>query len=206
MVSFVLNEHLAGATFSDAGLLGYPRVMAVDRRPYRTADGWIAVLPYTGEQWRRFLTEVGRTDVSDEPWFKDARLRQSCIDRLYAVVAEVLPNRTTAEWITALSVRDVPCSEVNLLADLLTDPHLAETGFFAVSPEYPSDIRRSLPQPVDFGGLDSIPDMPPGDLGQDSLAVLQDYGFSDAEIEELVAIGALFMPTDRLTTTSGEPT
>ena len=42
----LLNEHLAGATFADDGPLGYPRVMSPDRRPYRTADGWIAVLPY----------------------------------------------------------------------------------------------------------------------------------------------------------------
>jgi crotonobetainyl-CoA:carnitine CoA-transferase CaiB-like acyl-CoA transferase len=198
MVSFVLNEHLAGATFADDGPLGYPRVMSPDRRPYRTADGWIAVLPYTGEQWRRFLDESGRSDVCAEPWFVDARLRQARIDDLYAIVAKVLPSRTTTEWIAALSARDIPCSKVNLLEDLLADPHLEDIGFFEVAPDYPAEIRRTLPQPVMFGGIAAAPDRPPGKLGQDGRHILADCGFDDREIKALIAAGAIHAPASRL--------
>lgn len=189
MVSFVMNEHLAGATFADDGALGYPRVMSPDRRPYRTADGWVAVLPYTGEQWRRFLDEAGRNDIAREAWFTNPRTRQSRIDDLYAIVAEVLTGRTTAEWIAALSKRDVPCAEVNLLDDLLDDPHLAEVGFFDVDPAFPAEIRRTLPQPVEFSGLDAERDRPPGALGQDTRAVLRECGLSDADIDALIDAG-----------------
>jgi crotonobetainyl-CoA:carnitine CoA-transferase CaiB-like acyl-CoA transferase len=190
MVSFLLNEHLAAATFTEDGELGYPRIMSPDRRPYRTADGWIAVLPYTGEQWRRFLDEAGRNEICAEPWFIDARARQSRIDDLYAVVAQVLPARRTAEWISALSARDVPCSEVNLLEDLLDDPHLDDIGFFGVGPSYPAEIRRTLPQPVKFNGIDPAPDNPAGRLGQDSRAILAGCGFDDREIATMIAAGA----------------
>lgn len=191
MVSFVLNEHLAGATFAEDGGLGYPRVMSRDRRPFRTSDGWIAVLPYTGDQWRRFLDEAGRNDIAAQPWFVDARQRQSRIDELYAIVAEVLPARTTADWIVALAARDVPCSEVNLLDDLLDDPHLAEVGFFDVDESYPAGIRRMLPQPVVFTGIDREQDVAPGALGQDTASVLRECGFSDSEIADLVAANAV---------------
>jgi crotonobetainyl-CoA:carnitine CoA-transferase CaiB-like acyl-CoA transferase len=195
LVSFVLNEHLAGATFADDGALGYPRIMSPDRRPYRTADGWIAVLPYTGEQWRRFLDEAGRADLCAEPWFIDPRARQSRIDDLYAVVAQVLPSRTTADWIAALSARDIPCSQVSLLEDLLVDPHLNDIGFFDVDPGYPADIRRTLPQPVHFGGVDPANDTPPGLLGQDSRTILAECGFDDSEVDALIAAGALHAPS-----------
>ena len=194
MVSFVLNEHLAGATFADDGALGYPRIMSPDRRPYRTADGWIAVLPYTGDQWRRFLDEVGRNDISAEAWFADPRIRQSRIDDLYAIVAGVLRERTTADWIAALSARDVPCAQVNLLDDLLTDPHLADVGFFDVDEGYPAEIRRTLPQPVEFAGVDPLHDRPPGALGQDSREVLRECGHSEAEIDALIAAGVVSAP------------
>jgi crotonobetainyl-CoA:carnitine CoA-transferase CaiB-like acyl-CoA transferase len=203
MVSFVLNEHLAGATFADDGPLGYPRVMSPDRRPYRTADGWIAVLPYTGDQWRRFLDEAGRKDVCAEPWFIDARLRQARIDDLYAVVAQVVPSRTTADWITALSARDIPCSEVNLLEDLLVDPHLDDIGFFDAGPGYPADIRRALPQPVIFEGIDAAPDSPPGLLGQDTRNILAECGFDDREIDALIAAGALHAPSGSMGNRAG---
>ncbi len=191
MASFALNEHLAGATFADDGALGYPRVLAADRRPYRTADGWIAVLPYTGDQWRRFLDEVGRNDVSEQPWFADPRIRQARIDDLYAILAETLPHRSTGAWIAALSARDIPCSEVNMLEDLIGDPHLADVGFFDVDAGFPPEIRRALPQPVEFGGIAPVRDTPPGAVGADSRAILRECGHDDAEIDALVGAGVV---------------
>lgn len=204
LASFVLNEHLAGATFAADGALGYPRVMSPDRRPYRTADGWIAVLPYTGEQWRRFLDEAGRGGVCDEPWFADARMRQSRIDDLYAIVAQVLPGRSTAAWIDALSARDVPCAEVNLLDDLLRDPHLADVGFFDVDSSYPAEICRTLPQPVEFAGLAHARDIPPARLGQDTRDVLRECGMEESEIDGLIRAGAAAANAARSVTPAGE--
>src|SRR3546814_6902155 len=119
-----LNEHLAGATFAPNGAVGYPRILSPDRRPFRTADGWIAVLPYTERQWRAFLDEIGRADIAREPWFDDPRERAAHIDALYALVAASLAERTTGAWIAALSARDIPCSKVPGLAAMLDDPHL----------------------------------------------------------------------------------
>ena len=42
--AFTLVEHLAGGAFEEA--MGYERYLVTHRRPYRTADGYIAVLPY----------------------------------------------------------------------------------------------------------------------------------------------------------------
>src|SRR3546814_18469409 len=44
LTAFLLNEHLAGATFAAAGALGYPRILSANRPTLRTADGWIAAL------------------------------------------------------------------------------------------------------------------------------------------------------------------
>lgn len=194
LVSFVLNEHLAEATFAEHGKPGYPRVLSPDRRPFPTADGWIAVLPYTVDQWRRFLEEIERADICDEPWFADAKSRQARIDDLYALVAEAISRRTTAEWIAALEARDVPCSEVALLDDLLDDPHLAEIGFFDAPPGYSSDIRRVLPQPVDFGAITATPDTAPRRIGEDTRAVLHECGVPESDIEVLLVSGAAYAP------------
>jgi len=191
LAAFLLNEHLAGATFAADGAVGYPRILSPDRRPFRTADGWIAVLPYTERQWRAFLDEIGRADVMREPWFDDPRERAAHIDALYALVAASLPERTTAAWIAALSARDIPCSEVPDLADMLGDPHLTEIGFFDVPADYPEGIVRALPQPVLFDGITPCPDAPPRALGTDSRALLRESGMADGEIDALVDAGVI---------------
>ena len=189
LTSFILNEHLAGATFQQDGKVGYSRVLSPDRRPYRTRDGWIAVLPYTGEQWRRFLIEAGREDVLSLPWFHQADGRQANIDYLYSVIASVLPQRDSASWLESLSRLDIPCSQVNRLEDLLQDPHLHDVDFFHVSERYPSGIKRMLPQPVVFGGVAPEADIPPPALGADTWNVLRECGYSAAEIDDMLTQG-----------------
>ncbi len=191
MVAFLMNEHLAAATFAQDGATGYPRLLSPDRRPFRTADGWIAVLPYTEAQWRRFLAEIGRGDVCEEPWFRVPQSRQAQVGTLYAIVAESLTARTTDAWLEALEACDIPCSRIAMPADLLTDPHLAEVGFFDVPAGFPAGVKRALPQPVLFPGIAASGDTMPHALGADSRAVLRDCGHDDAAIDALIAGGAV---------------
>ena len=189
LTSFILNEHLAAATFQQDGKVGYSRVLSPDRRPYRTRDGWIAVLPYTGEQWRRFLIEANRADVLSQPWFNQADSRHTHIDYLYSVIATVLPERDSATWLEALARLDIPCSQVNRLEDLLEDPHLHDVDFFHVGDRYPAHIKRMLPQPVVFGGVPSEEDLPPPELGADTRTVLSECGYLAAEIDDMLTQG-----------------
>lgn len=191
MVSFLLNEHLAGATFSEDGQPGYPRLLSAHRRPHRTSDGWIAVLPYTTEHWRRFLAEIGRPEICNEPWFADPPTRQSRIGELYAIASEAMAAHTTAQWMETLSRLDIPCSEVNRLEDLLDDPHLADVDFFATALAYPPEIVRSLPQPVVFEGVDTLPDHPAPKLGANTREILRSLSLNDDQIDELAANGVV---------------
>jgi len=191
LTAFLLNEHLAGATFAPDGPLGYPRILSPNRRPFRTADGWIAVLPYTDRQWHSFLTEIGRDDIIAQPWFADPRERPAHIDALYAIVAESLPARSTADWLERLAARDIPCSQVPDLPGLLDDPHLAAIGFFDVPENYPDSIKRALPQPVLFDGIPAAADTAPRALGADSRAILREAGLADGDIETLIRGGVV---------------
>ena len=48
IIAFNLVEHLAGHTFDPpAGGFGWSRVLVPERKPHRTADGWICLMPYS---------------------------------------------------------------------------------------------------------------------------------------------------------------
>ena len=191
LASFVLNEHLASATFAREGSTGYHRILSPNRKPHRTKDGWIVVLPYTSENWRALITELDRTDIMGQDWFADRVERAKRANYLYGEIAPAMAEKTTAEWLEILNRLDVPCSRVNSLDDLLEDPHLADVGFFAPQGNFPSYIARSLPQPVVFSGLAQVDDKPAPAHGSDTREILLACGYTEADVEAMVKGGVV---------------
>ena len=187
MAAFTLNEHLMGATFEENGATGYHRTLSPNRRPFPTQDGFIALLPYTTEQWRRVMTALGRMDLVEAAWFNDNPARSKRSDELYSILASSFGGRTSAEWLKIFEELDIPCGPVNSLDGLLTDPHLKAVGFFKPNFNEPTPIRRSLRQAVVYGGVAVEPDAPPPALGEDSRALLGELGLAAADIERLIA-------------------
>lgn len=192
LASFMLVEHLAGAVFEPPeGPMGYQRLLAPHRKPYRTADGYITVLPYTTKQWRSFFTLANRPEMLEDPRVNDAGLRSRVIGELYQMVAGIMPSRTSADWLEALEQADIPAMPVNSLEDVLADRHLAETGFFREY-DHPSEGRIRTPAPpLRFSDSPATIRKGAPRLGEDSRAVLAEAGYSDTEIAGLIDSGAV---------------
>lgn len=151
MTSFLAVEHLAGRTFHPPmGGSGYTRVLSSHRRPYRTADGYLCVMPYSAQHWRAFFAAIDRQDWADDPDLGRDAARAAMIDTLYARLDACLPQRTTAAWLALLRGLDIPCAPVNAIDTLMDDPHLKEVGLFETV-EHPTegDIVR-VRSPIRF--------------------------------------------------------
>lgn len=131
MLSFNLVDHMWNATFNEPEKgVGYPRMFTPHRRPLATKDGHICLLAHIDEQWRRLFEAIGQPNFIGDPRFSNLAQRTLNIDALYGIVAEEMKKKTTAEWIERLTEADIPVGPVNTLEDLISDPYLAETGFF----------------------------------------------------------------------------
>lgn len=147
MAAFNLVEHQYGHHFvPPLADCGYPRVLAPHRRPYRTSDGYLCVMPYTDAHWRKFFTEAGMPEAAADPRFADMAARTKNIAELYALLASVLATRSTEAWIATCERLEIPCGPMNRLEDLEQDPHLQATGFFrAVSDPAMGELRFTAP-------------------------------------------------------------
>ncbi len=129
MASFMLVEHANGAMFNPPlGPAVYPRVVAPNRRPYRTSDGQISALIYNDKQWSAFIDAVQPRWSSDRYATLEQRARQ--IDTVYGLLAETFLQRTTQEWLDLLRSLDIPTAPLRSLDELFENPHLNAVGFF----------------------------------------------------------------------------
>ena len=193
---FVMGDHLYGYTYvPPTGDWGYARMMNAERHPYRTRDGYVGVNVYTDRHWQRFFHAVGHPEMAEDPRYADIHGRTQHIAKLYAFLGEMFETRTTAEWLEILNEADIPIIEMNTPDTLLTDPHMQAVGFFQEQ-DHPSEgkiINMGIPQ--DWS--ESRPEVryPAPRLGENSLELLAEYGFVQAEIDAIVDSGAVFTPT-----------
>ena len=104
LLQIVLGDHLGGYTFEPQhGEPGYARILTPDRRPYQTKDGYVCALIYNDKQWKAFFDIIGKPEMLAQPGVRHARRRAArTTTRAYALVAEEMKKRTTAEWLEAL--------------------------------------------------------------------------------------------------------
>ena len=192
VVAFLLVEHLAGRTFvPPLGPAGYERMLAKNRRPYKTRDGYVAIMPYTTQQWTRFMECIGRNDLLNEEWVTDPVKRSANVDALYQVIADATPQRSTAEWLNLMNERDIPCGAVNSFDDLFDEAHLSAVGLFGAI-DHPSEgPLKAVRSPFRVSGLERRADRPVPGISEDAESILEGFGFSDAEIRGLLARGVV---------------
>jgi crotonobetainyl-CoA:carnitine CoA-transferase CaiB-like acyl-CoA transferase len=180
VLGFNLVEHLSRAVVP-GGKAGYNRILNPFRRPHRTKDGYVAMLPYSDQSWSDLYHAVGHEHELSDPWFQQ-RLQNP--RPVYASLGKILATRTTAEWLELAAQLGIPAGPVPSVDDIINDPaqhrgvlsehdHPAAGRYRQITPparfdRSPASVRRHAPL-----------------IGEDTLEVLREIGLSEDEIGQL---------------------
>ena len=191
LVSFNMAEHGADFLFEPPEAeFGYARVLTPNRRPYRTKDGYVCMLPYNDRQITGFFGLMGQPELMDDPRFCDIGARARNIHELYGLIAEAAPSKTTQEWLDLCLEANIPATAVFDLSDAREEPHLKATGFLAER-EHPTEGRyRAVGIPPRFSKTPCTIRRDAPNLGEHSAEVLREAGIGDDVIAEMATAGA----------------
>ena len=187
MVSFVMAEHIWGEVFEPKlGEAGYTRLMSHHRKPYKTKDGYIAVLPYMNNHWKTFCEKAEREDLIEDERFKDLSSRVKNIDDTYSETGKILATKTTQEWLDIFTGTKVPVIVVNSLEDLFHDPHLEAVDFWK-SFDHPTEGQLKMPGfPSKFSKTPASIRKHAPKLGEHSKEILAEAGIDEETINKML--------------------
>ncbi len=186
-IDFMMTEHLGPSAFEPPlGPVGFNRQLSAHRKPYKTADGWVCILPYSDRNWADFFDLAGMPALVTDPRFSTIDSRGKHVDALYAMVEREAAKRSTAQWISLCDKAGIPCMPVISLQDVGDDPHVRAVGLIESSVHPTEGAYRSIRPPVTFGASPYTLRKHAPRLGEDSERILASLGLPADDLRQLL--------------------
>jgi crotonobetainyl-CoA:carnitine CoA-transferase CaiB-like acyl-CoA transferase len=181
---------IALATGVSPGPLGSRHPLNAPYQAFETKDGWINVGASNQKMYPMLCEILGRPELGQDPRFRKGEDRMANIEELIALLNERFRTRSTAEWLPLLEKAGIPSGPVLSVGEMLTHPQTVARGM-VVGVEHPvAGEVKTIGLPVKFSQTPGAVHSPAPTFGQHTRSVLSEAGFSDAEIDDLVATGA----------------
>lgn len=153
-------------------------------------DSWFCIVSRQGNvDWAPICRAADRPDLIDDDRFTSAKGRRKNSAILVDYLDEAFGAFTKAEITERLDAESLAWAPVQTLAEVAADPQVMAAGGITEVPSASGDGTsfKSPASPIRFPGSDDGPKGPSPKPGQHSRSVLEQIGYSDTEIDDLLA-------------------
>jgi crotonobetainyl-CoA:carnitine CoA-transferase CaiB-like acyl-CoA transferase len=154
-----------------------------------TASGQIMIGISSDAQFRRLCAALCHEEWASDPRFRTNKDRVANVDELENLIGTVLQSQATQHWVALFNQCDIANDAIQTPGQVLDDPQAAALGLFAqinLTGEQPVALPRL---PIGLSLNSPAPQGPPPSIGQHSRVILEEAGYSGAEIEDLIRAG-----------------
>ena len=168
--------------------MGAAHPTLVPYQAFMCKDGkYINVAVGSERIWGRFCQGMGREDLKDHPDYATNSVRVNNRGAMVSMLQEIFLTRPVAEWVKDLQAANVPCGPINDLADVFADPQVLARNMYLEMAHPTLGSIKQTGLPIKFsltpGGLDRHPPL----LGEHNQEILKSLGYSEADVQSLMA-------------------
>jgi formyl-CoA transferase len=135
-------------------------------------------------QFRKLCKMLGKPEMADDPRFKTNKDRLANTAAMEKELANLTKDRDGESFANELMVNGVPSGAVMEVPDVMEHPHTKHRNMV-----WEKDGYRNVGNPVKLSRTPPSVRSKPRKYGIDTRAVLGEHGFSDSEIDKLIASG-----------------
>jgi crotonobetainyl-CoA:carnitine CoA-transferase CaiB-like acyl-CoA transferase len=189
LLGFLAANHLA--TGEEPARTGNDHAIVAPYGMFRTRDGEVALAPSQEQSYQRLIDALVLPELREDPRFATNDLRVQHRAAVNAAIEARLMTETTEYWIDKLNAAGVPCGRVMGLGEVFADPQVTDQQM-VLNQDHPGHgTVRMLGFPIKFSEALCALRRPAPEVGADTDAVLQELGYSAADIARLRKAGVL---------------
>jgi crotonobetainyl-CoA:carnitine CoA-transferase CaiB-like acyl-CoA transferase len=144
----------------------------VPYQSFPTADGHLIIAVGNDGQFRKLAEELGHAEWGDDPAFATNSARVVNRSDLIPLLEAETRRRTTADLLTALERRHVPCGPINTVDQVFADPQAVARGLERQVPHATCGAIPTVASPLRLSDSPVAYDRGPPLLGEHTAAVL----------------------------------
>ncbi len=153
---------------------------------YQTRDGYLAISLSPVSAIRDALG--GPEELIP---YEDPSIVMEKREEIYRALAPYFRTRDTREWVEILRGRGVWCAPVQWYDEVLQDPAMKYLNPLVEIDHQRAGRVKLLNHPVRYGGRSAALRRLPPDVGEHTREILEELGYSQAEIDRLRAVGTI---------------
>ena len=162
--------------------------------PYQaveTADGWINIGGANQQSWLKIVDVIGAPELNDDPRFTDNQQRMYNLTALQETLAPLFKQRTSQDWLERLEAAGVAAGPILDIAEMHADPQTLARGMITEIEHAKIGPMKTLGPPIKFSATPSGVHRSAPLYGQHTREVLTEFGYTDQQIDEMGAAGAV---------------
>ncbi|GAA0711074.1 CoA transferase [Dactylosporangium roseum] len=158
----------------------------------RTADGHIVLSAYSAAHWRTLCGLIGREDLASDARFVDNPSRVAHRAELRAVLDDAFSKLSSEKCVEWLSNNGLVVGAVRSYPQVRAAADVRAGEIFGMAPDEDGRAEEYLSTPYFFDGSRLPVKVPAPRRGEHSVRVLRGSGFTDEQIEDLIAAKVVY--------------
>ncbi|MEX0739617.1 MAG: CoA transferase [Pseudohongiella sp.] len=156
---------------------------------FRTRDGWVLIQSVGGPLFARWVELMSEPEWLDDPRFKDDITRGDNGELISERLARWCAERSSSEVLAAMEAARIPAGPVMSPQQVLDDPHVAARGMLKQL-EYPGAAKAApvMTTPFSLSATPTAVKHRAPLLGEHTDQIMQELGYSQADIDQLRSI------------------
>jgi crotonobetainyl-CoA:carnitine CoA-transferase CaiB-like acyl-CoA transferase len=162
--------------------------------PYETfkaSDRYFNLAVGNDRLWGQFCDLLGRPDLKTHEKFATNPRRVENHEDLYPILQKIFTEKTADEWLAFFEKNGIPCGAVFSVGEVLEHPQVRAREMVVERPHPKLKSVKMTGVPVKLSDTPGVAGNAPPLLGQDTLSVLRDLGYTDEQFADFLKRGVV---------------